>query len=96
MDGKVVIWKLGVTGSELNYNLESLYEFDVTFNAQLKELKENNPEIHIQSVCIGSKYILAGTKSGDIYELIRPDDNEMKSITKSSQYVVKPRFNCLD
>lgn len=96
MDGKVLIWKLSVIGSESSYNLETMYQFDVTFNSHVKAPHIRNPEVHIQSVCIGSKYILAGTRTGDIYELIRPDDTEMKSFNKSSQFVVKPRFNSHD
>ena len=41
-----------------------------------KETSEaiKNPQNFVQSVCIGSRFILAGTKSGDIYELVKSDN----------------------
>jgi hypothetical protein len=57
---------------------------------------DNNPEGHIQSVCIGNKYILAGNRCGDIFELLRPDESEIKSTTKVNRDLVKGRYNCSD
>lgn len=47
-------------------------------------------------MCIGSKYILAGTRSGDIYELVRPNESDLKSLTKVNTEMVKLRINCID
>lgn len=90
MDGKVIIWELG--SSEYNYILEKFYEYHINPQNLDKDLSENC----IQSVCIGSKYILAGTKSGDIYELIRPHENEIKSTTRGNNALVKLRSICHD
>lgn len=90
MDGKVIIWELG--SSEYDFMLEKVYEYHINPEDAL----ENYPEsCYIQSVCIGSKYILAGTKSGDIYELIRPNENEIKNPT-SSNNKQKLRYSCHD
>lgn len=56
----------------------------------------DQPERQIQSVCIGSQYILAGTRSGDIYELIRPSESEQQTTTKENRDMVKLRYNCSD
>ena len=58
--------------SEYTYIVEKIYEYSITSEELSKAIL--NPRNHIQSVCIGSKYILAGTRSGDIYELIRPNE----------------------
>ncbi|KAL4497254.1 hypothetical protein ABPG72_011189 [Tetrahymena utriculariae] len=90
MDGKVIIWELG--SSEYSFMLEKVYEYHINPEGA----KEHYPEsCYIQSVCIGSKYILAGTKSGDIYELIRPNENEIKNPT-SSNNKQKLRYSCHD
>ena len=93
MDGKIIIWELG--SRECSYILEKFYEYDISFNQKLKNIPDS-PEKHVQSVCIGNKFILAGTKAGDIYELIRPGESELKSTTKGNQELVKLRYNCND
>lgn len=70
MDGRVILWYLGI--SEYNYIVEKIYEYSIT--TEELSIAILNPKNHIQSVCIGSKYILAGTRSGDIYELVRPNE----------------------
>ncbi|EGR31152.1 hypothetical protein IMG5_116820 [Ichthyophthirius multifiliis] len=90
MDGKVIIWELG--SSEYNYILEKFYEYYI--NPQ--NIDRDPAENCIQSVCIGSKYILTGTKSGDIYELIRPHENEIKQFTRGNNSLVKLRSICHD
>lgn len=51
----------------------------------------------IQSVCIGNANILAGTRSGDIYELRRPKGSELKEqhgVTNKENKIA--RLNCHD
>lgn len=74
--GRVILWYLGL--SEYTYIVEKIYEYSITNEELTKAIQ--NPKNHIQSVCIGSKYILAGTRSGDIYELVRPSESDLKSI----------------
>lgn len=78
MDGRVILWYLGL--SEYSYIIEKIYEYSISTEEMSKLSK--NPKNHIQSVCIGSKYILAGTRSGDIYELVRPSEQDLKTLTK--------------
>lgn len=94
MDGKVIIWELG--SSNYNFILEKFYEYHIGEDELTLKQQIKGPEQFIQSVCIGSQYILAGTKSGDIYELIRPDETELKSTTKATTDLVKIRFNAFD
>jgi hypothetical protein len=49
-----------------------VYEYSITSEDISKTIL--NPKYHIQSVCIGSKYVLAGTRCGDIYEFLRPNE----------------------
>jgi hypothetical protein len=69
------LWYLGRL-SEYTYIVEKIYEYSIT-NEDLSQALLN-PKNHIQSVCIGSKYILAGTRSGDIFELVRPNEQDLK------------------
>ena len=57
-DGKVVIWELG--SQEYSYILEKFYEYDIKLTRPMEV--PDSPEFHIQSVCIGNKYILAGNR----------------------------------
>ena len=70
MDGRIILWYLGM--SEYAYIVEKIYEYSIT--TEELSIAILNPRNHIQSVCIGSKHILAGTRSGDIYELVRPNE----------------------
>jgi WD40 repeat protein len=102
MDGKVVLWYLGL--SEYSYKVEKLHEYSLTMEDISKTIL--NPKYHIQSVCIGSKYVLAGNKCGDIYELTKPKEPDNKSnysrnfiileIVKQNFEMIKLRLNCTD
>lgn len=89
-DGRVILWSLD--RSEYSYILEKQYEYFLPDDLQ----KVANPKCHIQSVCIGQKYILAGTRSGDIYELVRPKEQELKEVAKINKETVKLRLSCID
>jgi hypothetical protein len=65
MDGRINLWE--ILPEEYNYKLVKLWEYPLTKEDTSDAIK--NPENYVQTVCIGNKYILAGTKSGDIYEL---------------------------
>lgn len=96
----MILWYLGL--SEYTHIVEKIYEYSITNEELTKAIQ--NPKNHIQSVCIGSKYILAGTRSGDIYELVRPSESDLKStilnhiiaLTKINTEMVKLRINCTD
>ncbi|CAD8183513.1 unnamed protein product [Paramecium pentaurelia] len=92
MDGRVILWSL--SKSEYSYVVEKIYEYSIA-NEQLQKVGLN-PNLHVQSVCIGQNYILAGTRSGDIYELVRPNESDLKSLTKIQKDMVKLRINCTD
>ncbi|KAL4455920.1 hypothetical protein ABPG73_008674 [Tetrahymena malaccensis] len=72
LDGRVCLWE--IFPSNYNYEIIKIQEYSIT-NLQ-PDLVLKKPEFQIQSICIGSKYILAGTKSGDIYELLLPQYSE--------------------
>jgi hypothetical protein len=69
LDGRINLWQIAPK-EQGAYLIEKVHEYSITKDETTDAIsaKENN----VQSVCIGSQYILAGTKSGDIYELLRP------------------------
>ncbi|EGR29518.1 PH domain protein [Ichthyophthirius multifiliis] len=72
LDGRVNLWE--IIPSEYNYIINKVQEYSIT-NLPVSEAVKS-AEYNIQSVCIGQKYILVGTKSGDIYELMLPQYTE--------------------
>lgn len=67
LDGRVIVWS--IEPGQYTYTISKLQEYvlhDLSLNEAIKM-----PEYYIQSLCIGSSYILVGTKSGDIYQLKR-------------------------
>jgi len=55
-----------------------------------------NPRNHVQSVFIGSKNILIGTKTGDIYELLKPKDIDLRWKKPSQTNLVINKLKCND
>lgn len=92
-DGRVLLWNLG--RAEHSYVLEKMYEYSILSNEDPTKAYLN-PKNHIQSVCIGENFILAGTRSGDIYELVRPSEQDLKYLSKVNKDMVKLRINCID
>ena len=86
IDGRIIMWE--ITNNESNkMNFEKFYEYNISHEELSKRIED--PKNHIQSLCIGSKYILAGTKSGDIYEIEIPEESEQKQSTKYSQALIR-------
>ena len=73
---------------------EKFYEYSVTGEDITRAYK--NPRNHVQSIFIGSHHILAGTKAGDIYELLRPSDADLKLKNFSYDNLVVTRLSCND
>ena len=93
IDGRIILWE--ITNNESNkMNFEKFYEYNISHEELSKRIED--PKNHIQSLCIVSKYILAGTKSGDIYEIEIPDESEQKQVTKYTQDMVQLRMSCHD
>jgi WD40 repeat protein len=63
-DGKVILWQL------TSNILQKLYEYSVYEGPIISNITPT--KYHIQSICISSTKLIAGTRSGDIYEFDRP------------------------
>ncbi len=71
---------------------EKFFEYTIT-NEEVSQAILN-PINQFQSVCLGSKYILAGTKTGDIYELEIPDEQHKSAKTMAE--LIHSRMNAHD
>ena len=90
-DGRVVLGE--ITKNESNkFNFEKYFEYNIGDPQNIASSLETDIKYHIQSLCIGSKFILAGTKSGDIYEIEIPEESEEKAPTKHTQDMVHIYF----
>lgn len=79
MDGNVILWEISSDYEDKNLILEKFYEYNLT-----KSIDEiYKPCYEIQSVTIGSKYILVGTKNGNIYEMQIPNDSQYQQESSS-------------
>ncbi len=86
-DGRVVLWEITKNESS-KFNFEKYFEYNIADSQKMALSLETDLKYHIQSLCIGSKFILAGTKSGDIYEIEIPEESEEKAPTKHTQDMV--------
>lgn len=89
-DGRVVLWDLCINKNK-KLILEKIHEYVLYQNHSINQLDET---YHVQSLCIGKEYILCGTKSGDIYELLIPKD--IKQNVQIIQDEIKLRKRALD
>ena len=72
--------------------LEKIHEYMINDTQLTREVEDTS--YHVQSLCIGQEYILCGTKSGDIYELVVPKD--IKQNNQVIQDEIKLRKRALD
>ena len=93
MDGRVVLWHISMSKNSSKVVLEKYYEY--TLNDEKAHDQNIHPRKQIQSLCIGIDHILAGCRSGDIYELEFPDEKELKS-AEYNQNLVHLRMSCHD
>lgn len=83
-DGRVILWQLTVNV------LQKLYEYSVNEGPTLT--KASLVCHHVQSISIGSRSVIVGTRSGDIFELERPGENDT-SDQEMSRGLLLPAFD---
>lgn len=93
-DGRVIVWQLSYNNDNNSYVTEKFYEYSITSEAVDKAVL--NPRNHVQSIFVGSRHILAGTRTGDIYELLKPKDSDLKLKNVSYDSLVVTRLSCND
>ena len=69
LDGRICLWAIEPT--EINFKLRKFMVFSLTNESATNAILSSRN--HIQSLCIGRKYILVGSKKGDVYEIKKPD-----------------------
>ena len=74
--------------------MEKINEYYLSNEEPLEAIKD--PKNHVQSICVGSKYILVGTRSGDVYELLRPNGNDINANTKKNKDMMWLRIHAND
>jgi hypothetical protein len=71
MNGTVILWQMNIPEGSSEYELSSFNTYNLHTEDPREALK--NPMYHIQSLQFRLKYIIAGTRSGDIYFLKIPN-----------------------
>jgi hypothetical protein len=71
MNGRVILWQMRIPEQSSEYQLSSFNNYDLSSDNPRNALK--NPMYHIQSLQFRLNYIIAGTRSGDIYFLRIPE-----------------------
>ena len=105
MDGRILVWDISLNEDASTFNLEKLHEFSLMQALDLEDFSVDgraDPKltVQIQSICMGNKSILFGTRSGDIYEIVRPVDPDYKEsetrkeVNYNDKLIV--RLNCND
>lgn len=87
MNGTVIVWQMVVPEGSSEYKINSFNTYQLYPDNPRNALK--NPMYHIQSLQFRLNYIIAGTRSGDIYFLCIPEANDALSPDASKSLVTK-------
>ena len=93
MDGIVYLWSVKNTENKNKFDIKNLYVYELN-NKDEPTTSNLSLSNHVQSICIGKKSILAGLKSGDIYELTLPAEkfNESKFLIVANNNLVPAKL----
>lgn len=107
MDGRIMVWEVTQNEDTSAITLEKYYEFSLVQALELDDypleaMVDPKLTVQIQSICMGSKSILFGTRSGDVYEIPRPTEEGLKDSENRAEAInnnrdkVIIRLNCND
>ena len=93
MDGNIILWEIYNDEIGENIVLEKFFEYSLTQFYQNIPNK-NNYGCQVQSLSIGNRSILIGTKDGSIYEA--PIPKNALSLTTKSASLINKKLNAVD